>query len=111
MTAVPANLPGLERIRARFLVILAERQQELETLRDAMNRPEHCKAALKQAQFILHKIAGTAGTLGFPEFGAQARTIENQIIRHLDNAAPDLPLIVGNLDQFLDLSDALCQAA
>lgn len=111
MNAMPANLPGLERIKARFLVILAERQQELKTLREAMDRPEHHEAALRQAQFILHKIAGTAGTLGFPEFGANARIIENQIIKYLDATAHDLPRIAENLDRFLDLSDALCQAA
>ena len=81
------ELPGIERIRARFLEMLEQRQRAL---------AEHALAAwegtslqdindnLTEARRILHQIAGTAGSLGFDDLGTIARDNEVAIDTHLD---------------------------
>jgi len=108
------ELPGIERIRARFLEMLEQRQRAL---------AEHALAAwegtslqdindnLTEARRILHQIAGTAGSLGFDDLGAIARDNEVAIDTHLDGpngkiASCPTEIIFG-LDDFLKSSEAL----
>lgn len=73
----------LKVVRERFITLLEERRNELEVLRDQIDQQDNNVEALQQTQFIAHKIAGTAGTLGFPIFGQLAAKTENTIIQHL----------------------------
>ena len=108
------ELPGIERIRARFLEMLEQRQRAL---------AEHALAAwegtslqeindnLTEARRILHQIAGTAGSLGFDDLGTIARDNEVAIDTHLDGpngkiASCPTEIIFG-LDDFLKSSEAL----
>ncbi|MBD3662601.1 Hpt domain-containing protein [Sulfitobacter aestuariivivens] len=100
-------MPGLERVREKFLGLLAERRSAiaLHTLAalDA-HSPAETEAELLEAQNILHKIAGTAGSLGFDTLGNEARASEEAIIATLQNfsSANLLPLI-EQLDVFVGM--------
>ena len=77
---------GLYRIRAQFLQKLMERRENL--LSSALEAseaedPHDIALHLNAVKDILHQIAGTAGTLGFIDFGLEARRIENNIIEML----------------------------
>jgi len=108
------ELPGIERIRARFLDMLEQRQRAL---------AEHALAAwegstlqvindnLAEARTILHQIAGTAGSLGFDDLGTVARDNELAIDAHLDGPKGKIANcpteIIFGLDDFLKSSETL----
>ncbi|MBL4750033.1 MAG: Hpt domain-containing protein [Amylibacter sp.] len=73
----------LKVVRERFISLLDERLDELEVLREHIDQGKNREEALKKIQFIVHKISGTAGTLGFPETGKLAARAEDAIIRTL----------------------------
>lgn len=73
----------LKVVRERFISLLDERLDELEILREHIDQGRNREEALKQIQFIVHKIGGTAGMLGFPETGELAMCAENAIINTL----------------------------
>ncbi|KZY05970.1 MULTISPECIES: Hpt domain-containing protein [unclassified Sulfitobacter] len=106
MTATTANaLPGLERIRARFVEMLSDRQARIaqHTL-DAWNggTPEQINENLAAAQAILHQIAGSAGSIGFAELGSTARACEAQIIEHLRDMENGITACPGDLVFHID---------
>ena len=74
---------GLSRIRIQFLARLVHRRaQILSNSLAASEAKDPLKVAghLDIVRDVLHQIAGTAGTLGFGDFGSDARRIENSII-------------------------------
>jgi HPt (histidine-containing phosphotransfer) domain-containing protein len=83
MTQAAANPihEQLKVVRDRFLVLLAERHSKLQSLRKQLDEDDNNQDVLKQVQFIVHKIAGTAGTLGFPTLGELAANTETKILR------------------------------
>ncbi|MCB1379401.1 MAG: Hpt domain-containing protein [Alphaproteobacteria bacterium] len=83
MMEAKTMMPGLERIRTRFLDMLSERLTEIDRLCDPSVSGLSPRDALTQVQMILHKIAGTAGTLGMNDLGDKARAGENVIIDFL----------------------------
>lgn len=107
-------LPGIERIKLRFLSLLEERQAviALHTLaawdsKHSQERRDH----LEVAQNTLHQIAGSAGSLGFDELGQTASDCESEIVSHLQDPESDrLPLpaeIMGRIDGFISMSESL----
>lgn len=106
MTAAADLAPGLERIRARFLEMLDERLTEMERLSKDPSRE-----SLLASQLILHKIAGSAGTLGLADLGERARICENQIISHLDSGAPRLRRVYRSLGRFAAEAEGLRRPA
>ncbi len=76
----------LRAVRIRFIEILDERRSDLEHLRAQIELQADSTNALRETQFIAHKISGTASTLGFPEFGQLASNTEETIIKHLSGA-------------------------
>ena len=87
-----AELPGIERIRKRFVEMLDERQTLIATHGLAAwdgTTVDEIKGNLASAQAILHQIAGSAGSLGFEELGRLARQCETQIVEHLDHTGLD----------------------
>jgi len=102
-------LPGIARIRARFVGMLGDRLSELESLVAGGNGIVPEPAALNDAKAILHKIAGSAGTLGLQDLGEAARTCENDIICYLDTGAPGLPKIFNDLGDFAELAEDLLE--
>lgn len=110
------ELPGIERIRIRFLQMLCDRQFAI---------AEHALAAwesdsvdvihsnLVSARTLFHQIAGTAGSLGFEKLGDEARNSEIAIDKHLESAQAQVAscpseLIFG-MDDFLKISQALIE--
>lgn len=97
------ELPGIARIRARFLELLIERQLGLQVCADTLRRSDPGRiqhAALRDCQAILHKIAGTAGIVGFAKMGNDARSCEDAIIGHLTSGLPDAAALLSLLDDF-----------
>lgn len=106
------ELPGLDKIRAKFIVLLGDRQMEI---------AKHALAAwdgqtvaqvnnnLEAAQYFLHQIAGSAGSLGLVELGQAAQECEGSIIAHLEGPDADLALIPDSLASHLDRFVAKCQ--
>lgn len=94
----------LKVVRERFISLLDERLDELEILREQIERGQNPEEALKQIQFIVHKIGGTASTLGFPETGELAVRAENAIIRNLSSGGeqPTFDDTIKLIDAFLE---------
>ncbi|WP_417770426.1 Hpt domain-containing protein [Stappia sp.] len=99
-------------VRDRFVAILDERLDALEVLRDALEQEETRVSALEDIRFIVHKIAGTAGTLGFEHVGTLAARTETRIdecleqcagASHWDSAAADL-------DDFMEVASQVALA-
>ena len=98
-------IPGIGRIRARFLDMLPDRLNELEEFFTEMQEDSLDMEALDQSQGILHKIAGTAGTLGLQELGDMARTCENNIVGLMKNGTPDLEQVFIDLGRFFAIAE------
>ena len=71
----------LKAVRERFTNLLDERLDELEVAREQIDLDVKRNEAFETIQFIAHKIAGTAGILGYESLGRQARVAENAIIQ------------------------------
>lgn len=107
-------LPGIERIKQRFLGLLKDRQATIAhhvlSAWDSTVAPD-VVAHLEAAQAVLHQVAGSAGSLGFDELGQAARDSENGIIAHLSCPETELAAIptklMKQLGNFLALSAAL----
>lgn len=93
----------LKVLRAKFIDLLEDRIDALEVLRGKIDLEGERLEALHQTQFIAHKISGTAGTLGFAEFGRLAAETENTIIQHLSakNSHPTLEDTKRVINKFL----------
>ncbi len=106
------ELPGIERIRTRFLELLRERQVSIaEHALTAWESDELEKinGSLASARTLLHQIAGTAGSLGFEELGQEARTVETEIDDHLNGVDADLAICPGALIFHMSNFVQLCQ--
>lgn len=68
------QLSRLAAIRTRFLERLAEQRLELERL-------SRLEGGNFEAQEIVHKIAGMAGSLGFPDLSAAASKVEMLLVK------------------------------
>ncbi len=108
------ELPGLDRIRTRFLDMLQDRQSAIaEHALTAWESDslEEINGSLASARTILHQIAGTAGSLGFNDLGTQARTCEVEIDAHLNGPDADLAIcpasLIFQMDNFLQKSEVL----
>jgi len=103
----------LEAIRVKFIDLLEDRLDELENLRDQIDIETQRQSVLRKIQFIAHKIAGTAGTLGYSEIGQLASRTEDTIIQHLSAKAscPELEDTKQVIDRFLDNAAGLCSSA
>lgn len=107
-------LPGLTRIKARFMLLLADRQYEISRhalaawdARDGRERNDELAAA----QHILHLIAGSAGSLGFGDLGQAARACEQSILDYIgaqDAASAEaLYEILSELDAVVSMVQSL----
>ena len=105
-------MPGLERVRTRFLSMLEERQGRIAAHALAAwdaETVEGVNGNLAGARDILHQISGTAGALGFQDLGKNARDCEGAIIDHLEGPDADLAICPGNLISMLDSFNSDCR--
>jgi len=116
MKDMAIEMPGLEKVRAKFLHLLPERQNQI---------AEHALAAwdatdpadvvdnLTAACAILHQIAGSAGTLGLVTLGEAAQKSELSIQTHLertDSIHAQCPAeIVKEIDTFVSIGQAVLE--
>lgn len=111
MNALAFEMPGLDRIRHRFLDLLDERKvliaQHALAAWDG-ETAEQINSNLESARSILHQIAGTAGTVGYPELGVTAQHCEAQIIAHLEGDYADLAVCPGEIIWFIDTFVEAC---
>lgn len=114
MNALAHEMPGMDRIRTRFVDLLADRKSSIALHALAAWDGESVAVInenLEQARCILHQIAGTAGTVGFPDLGTTALQCEAQIIAHLEGPYADLAIcpgeIIWRIDTFVEACDAL----
>lgn len=99
-------------VRDRFVAILDERLDTLEVLRDALEQEETRVSALEDIRFIVHKIAGTAGTLGFEHVGALAARTEMRIDDCLEHCAEasQWNTAAADLDDFMEVASQVALA-
>lgn len=99
---------ALTPIRCRFVTMLSEAQVDIQDdLQLVLDEPAGSHDAFRRIAARLHKIAGTAGMLGFAQMGEQARSAENQIITLLKHdAAPPQEACMQVID-FLEVSLAV----
>ncbi|WP_172299412.1 Hpt domain-containing protein [Pseudoruegeria sp. HB172150] len=98
---------GLSVVRKRFAACLPERaavidslRQELEDDPDAYRFP-----SMNAAKINLHRIAGTAGTLGFSNLGDMSRQAEDLIVAYADGAQINFAELHEKLQRVLKLID------
>lgn len=99
------ELPGIDRVRSRFLDMLEQRQSAIAAHALAAwdgQSLEDINENLASAQAVLHQISGSAGSLGWAELGKAARTCEMEIIAHLEGPDADLAICPGELIYHLD---------
>ncbi|WP_299028216.1 Hpt domain-containing protein [uncultured Sulfitobacter sp.] len=111
MSALALEMPGLDRIRDRFLALLEDRKTIIAQHALAAwdgETAEEINANLEDARSILHQIAGTAGTVGYPELGATAQQCEAQIIAHLEGPYADLAICPGEIIWCIDTFVEAC---
>jgi HPt (histidine-containing phosphotransfer) domain-containing protein len=107
------ELPGIDRVRGRFLDMLEQRQSAIAAHALAAwdgSSLEDINGNLAAAQAVLHQIAGSAGSLGFPDLGKAARHCETEIIAHLEGPDADLAICPGELIYHLDRFVSDCRA-
>ena len=111
MSAAALQLPGLDRIRLRFLELLEDRKVTI--VQHALaawdgETAEEINANLEVARSILHQIAGTAGTVGYEDLGVTAQHCEAEIIAHLEGPYADLAICPGEIIWFIDTFVEAC---
>ena len=107
------KMPGIERIRTRFLEMLRDRQiaiAEYAIIAWESYELDEINGSLESARTLLHQIAGTAGSLGFEDLGHEARNVETEIDAHLSGADADLAICPGALIFHMDNFVQLCQS-
>ncbi|RYH00937.1 hypothetical protein EU805_15900 [Salipiger sp. IMCC34102] len=101
-TAPALNMSGaLDRLRARFLDAYPAQHAELERLFRLIRAGQGDRACLVEFTRILHRIGGTAGTIGLSALGKAAQEGEARLLRHLDALPPNGPVDPA-------LADLLC---
>jgi hypothetical protein len=104
-------MPGLDRIRLRFVELLNTRKGDIAQFALAAwdgETADDINRNLESARSILHQIAGTAGTVGYPDLGATAQQCEAQIIAHLEGDYADLAICPGEIIWFIDTFVEAC---
>lgn len=97
-------------IRRRFLENLLQHHDSLEEFLEKMSKAGVGESDLKDATASLHRIAGSAGTLGFSELGAlalEAEEIGLEVAKG-DNPEQTAGAFRSALDRFLDFSYQVC---
>ena len=75
----------LTALRQKFLIRAREDIQDLRAYADQIRRGELTADGLIRCYQRLHRLSGSAGTFGLPEFGAAARSLEKQLKRQAEN--------------------------
>ncbi|EAR50326.1 hypothetical protein OG2516_07263 [Oceanicola granulosus HTCC2516] len=111
MSGLQLSSSALIRLRAGFLRVHVERHDRMEEILAAARAGEASSDDLSEAQTILHRIAGAAGSLGLAPLGDAARETELVFIAVLEDGQGEVQECITALDWFLGLSLDYCDAA
>lgn len=106
------TMPGLDRIKSKFLALLEVRQADIAYHSLAAwksSDPAETQTQLRAVQNILHLIVGSAGTLGFNFLGEAARSHEESIIEFLENTDDDSAEVPDDFLNHMDSFISRCQ--
>ncbi|WP_028573246.1 diguanylate cyclase [Desulfonatronum lacustre] len=81
----------LQALRDMFRQRLDSEIPQLERLADALASDSDTAPRLEEMLRALHKMAGSAGTFGFPELGSAARSLEVRLQGWVQNSRPTMP--------------------
>jgi len=113
MKDIVETMPGIARIRERFVDMLKERQGAIAlhaiAAWDSADRAEACEH-LELAKGILHQIAGSAGSLGFDALGQTAADCESEIIDYVEAQGTPHKQIPTVIMEQLDMFVSMCNA-
>jgi HPt (histidine-containing phosphotransfer) domain-containing protein len=108
---LPAGLPEvLQAAHQVFINLTTDRILRIEVLAQAVHKGDDAVSALTEIAQIAHKIAGVAGTLGYPEVGDNARALEHKLkadlasgdpLGHWTSTAPDIEALLDDLEALL----------
>lgn len=111
MSALPREIPGVDRVN--FILKLEERKtnvaQHVLAAWDGVSTDE-INTHLEKASATLHRIAETAGAMGYAALGATALRSEQQIISHLEGPYADLAVCPGEIVWCVDTFVEACAA-
>lgn len=108
---LPAGLPDVLRAAHDvFVNLTTDRILRIEALTVAINKGEDPAPALTEIAQIAHKIAGVAGTLGYPQIGDMARSVEQRLkadlaagapLRNWDSLAPEIETLLDAMEELV----------
>lgn len=100
-------------VRARFLTLLDDRLDMIEYHRASLGRTEDDRASMLGVRDIVHKISGTAGTLGFADMGSQAAKVELAIMDEMqaEGTVKASAGLCAQIDDFLETAAQVAIAA
>lgn len=78
----------LAALRRSFAAQVPDKIAEIERCCEALHQADQDLSALSQLHRLSHSLAGSGGTFGFPQLGAQARQIEQELLRLLQRDQP-----------------------
>ena len=93
-----------------FVTLTTDRILRIEALKEAVHKGEEPAPALTEIAQIAHKIAGVASTLGYPEIGNNARSVEQRLksdlamadpLRNWTTIAPDIEALLDALEELV----------
>jgi HPt (histidine-containing phosphotransfer) domain-containing protein len=102
---MPAGVPDvLQAAHQVFVSLTTDRILRIELLTQAIHKGQDVGPALTEIAQIAHKIAGVAGTLGYPEIGDTARSVEQKLKADLvsDDALRNWASIAEEIETLLD---------
>lgn len=108
---LPDGLPEvLKAAHQVFITLTTDRILRIEALTQAVHKGQDPGPALTEIAQIAHKIAGVAGTLGYPAIGDGARAIEQKLktdlaagdpLRNWDSIAPEIETLLDALEELV----------
>ena len=100
---------GMTRMKKLFVETHYQRHDRLEYLVTKLQQAESPAVTAAEAEDIMHKIAGTAGSVGFKKLGDAAQQVEVFFRDHpTSKGSADRAAMVQVLNAFLDVSLGLC---
>jgi PAS domain S-box-containing protein len=111
MTGSEPLKDGLARLKAEFAERLPGRLAEIESAKTALADAsgEAQVAALKNLAGMAHKLAGSAGTFGYPDLGSAARAVNDFAKDVLSGGGT--PLDAGKIARVVELTDRMMASA
>jgi len=100
-------------IRADFVDGLVPLFNEVEYQKAALGDPNRADHALASLQRVVHKLSGLSGSVGFPDLGAHASTLDISIaeIRRGQDTSGAGAALDAPLETLLDLMESALDAA